>query len=259
MTLTLMTVTRVASMHWRRLIAGALGLAITVGNAMADDAITILYHVRPPYAELGKPAGVKGLLVGPVIRALNNAELSAQWIEMPPVRQTEEIKRTPAAICGLGWFKRPEREEFAIFVGPIYRDRPSVVVARRDDPRFAAPVSLQRAFADPGAKLIVKTGYSYGAIIDAWMQQLHPNTEDSNGSNEAILNMIAMNRRDYAIMAAEEADYLLQNDVALGAALQAVELSDAPKGEERFLMCSKSTPADTIAKLNAELADPANW
>jgi uncharacterized protein (TIGR02285 family) len=237
-----------------------LGFSLVALEAAPDDpSLTILFHVRPPYSELGAPAGVKGLLVSPIIRAMTQAELSALWIEMPPARQTEEIKRATGPVCGLGWFKRPEREEFAFFVGPIYQDKPSVIVARKGDARFASPATLQFVFADRSAKLIVKTGYSYGAAIDTWIQRLRPDAEESSGSNEAILNMIANSRRDYAIMAAEEAEYLLTRDAPLGAALQAVELTDAPAGEQRYLMCSKATPADTIARLNTALTDPANW
>jgi uncharacterized protein (TIGR02285 family) len=178
---------------------------------------------------------------------------------MPPARQTEEIRRAEGPVCGLGWFKRPEREEFAVFTAPIYHDRPSVAVARKDDARFPIPTMLQQVFADPGAKLIVKTGYSYGATIDAWIERHRPDREESAGSNEEILNMIANNRGDYAVMAAEEAEYLLQRDLPLGAVLRVVELSDAPQGEQRYLMCSKSTPLDTLVKLNTALSDPANW
>lgn len=247
-------------MRWPSLLAGCLGLAVLSGGVAADEpSLTILFHVRPPYSELGAPAGVKGLLVAPIVRAMNKAELSAQWVEMPPARQTEEIKRAEAPVCGLGWFKRPEREAFAIFTAPIYQDKPSVVVARKDDPRFKSPATLQFLFADRSAKLIVKTGYSYGAVIDAWIQRLHPDSEETAVGNEAILNMIANGRRDYVIMAAEEAEYLLKRDAPFGETLQSVALTDAPEGEQRYLMCSKATPADTIARLNEALTDPANW
>lgn len=248
----------------RGLIAGVLGLMAASGAALlparADHLpITIYFHVRPPYAEPGAPVGVKGLLVTPVIKALNEAGLEAQWVEMPPARQTEEIKRAVQPACGLGWFKRPDREEFAIFTAAIYKDRPTVIVARKDDARFAAPASLQRTFSDPRLRLLVKTGYSYGEVIDDWVLQYHPSAEESAGTNEAMLNMIANGRNDYMIMAAEEADYLLERDAPLGAALHAVALSDAPEGEQRYLMCSKSVPADAIARLNAKLVDLANW
>lgn len=247
-----------------RLIAGVLGLLAASGAAFlpaqADHLpITIYFHVRPPYAEPGAPVGVKGLLVSPVIKALNEAGLEAQWVQMPPARQPEEIKRAVEPACGLGWFKRPEREEYAIFTASIYKDRPSVIVARKDDARFKAPASLERIFSDPRLKLLVKTGYSYGKTIDDWLQHYHPAAAESAGTNEIMLNMVANSRSDYMIMAAEEADYLLERDAPLGAVLHAVALSDAPEGEQRYLMCSKSTPADAIARLNAELVDPANW
>ena len=246
------------------LIAGVLGLAAAVTAAFPPALahhlpITIYFHVRPPYAEPGAPVGVKGLLVAPVIKALNEAGLEAQWVEMPPARQTEEIKRGVEPACGLGWFKRPEREEFATFTAAIYKDRPTVIVARKDDARFATPASLQRIFSDPRLRLLVKTGYSYGKVIDDWLQHYHPPAEESAGTNEIMLNMIANGRGDYMVMAAEEADYLLERDAPLNAALHAVALSDAPEGEQRYLMCSKSVPADAIARLNAKLVELANW
>lgn len=251
-------------MRWSGLIAGVLGLTAASAGvfppAQADPLpITIYFHVRPPYAEPGAPVGVKGLLVSPVIKALNEAGLEAQWVEMPPARQTEEIKRAVEPACALGWFKRQEREEYAIFTAPIYKDRPSVIVARKDDVRFATPTSLEQIFSDPGLKLLVKTGYSYGKTIDDWLQQYHPAAAESAGTNEKMLNMIANGRNDYMIMAAEEADYLLERDAPLGATLHPVALSDAPEGEQRYLMCSKATPADAIARLNAKLVDLANW
>lgn len=251
-------------MSWKGPIAGVLGLLAASGAAFLPAQahhlpITIYFHIRPPYAEHGAPVGVKGLLVAPVIKAMNEAGLEAQWIEMPPARQTEEIKRTAQPACALGWFKRPEREEYAIFTAAIYKDRPTVIVARKDDARFAAPASLQRVFSDPRLRLLIKTGYSYGEIIDGWLREYHPSTQESAGTNETMLNMVANRRNDYTIMAAEEADYLLERDAALGDALHVVALNDAPEGEQRYLMCSKSVPADAIARLNAKLVDLANW
>lgn len=251
-------------MSWKGPIAGVLGLmAVSAAAFLPAQAhhlpITIYFHVRPPYAEPGAPVGVKGLLVAPIIKAMNDAGIEAQWVEMPPARQTEAIKRGAEPACGLGWFKRPDREEYAIFTAAIYKDRPTVIVARKDDARFAAPVSLQRTFSDPRLSLLVRTGYSYGEIVDGWLQQYHPSTEETAGANEVMLNMVANGRNDYTIMAAEEADYLLERDAALGAALHVVALNDAPEGEQRYLMCSKSVPADTIARLNAKLIDLANW
>jgi polar amino acid transport system substrate-binding protein len=241
-------------MRCRVLIAGMIGLASAALPAGADDpAITILFHVRPPYAEFGAAHDVTGLLVDPVKAALAKTGLTAEWLEMPPARQTEEIKRTSANLCGLGWFKRPEREAFAQFSAPIYHDRPTVVVARKGDDRFEHGMSLQHSFRDHSREIIVKTGYSYGAVIDEWMKALHPRTEVSSGDNEALLGMVALERADYAIMAPEEADDLLGTIPQLGASLRPIRLADAPDGELRYLMCSKATAPDLIARINEGL------
>lgn len=230
-------------------------MGIAASQAAADQArVTVLFHVRPPYAYYGPDHQVDGLLAAPVSVALAKAGLNVDWVEMPPARQTEEIKRAKGATCGLGWFKRPEREAFASFTDPIYHDRPTVVVARKDDARFIDGMSLQDSFKDPARTLVVKTGYSYGAAIDAWIETLQPRAEVSSVTNEMLLGMIGQDRADYAMMAPEEAEDLLGSRPELGAALRPVRLSDAPDGELRYLMCSQATPAALITRINDALS-----
>ncbi len=240
-------------MRWRSFIAGLTGFAAASSAAGDGPAITILFHVRPPYAEYDAAHLASGLLVAPVEAALARAGLMAEWMEMPPARQTEEIKRSDTAVCGLGWFKRPDREAFAIFSQPIYRDQPTVVVARKDDDRFAEEVSLEASFRDASRELLVKTGYSYGATIDAWIKELQPSAEASSGANDVLLGMVALKRADYAIMAPEEANRLLSTVPELGAALRPIRLTDAPEGELRHLMCSETTPPDIVERINSGL------
>lgn len=227
--------------------------AVALPAAADQPGVTILFHVRPPYAYYGADRQVDGLLPATASAALTKAGLTAHWVEMPPARQTEEIKRAAEPTCGLGWFKRPEREAFASFTDPIYRDRPPVVVARKDDARFTDGIALQDSFRQPSRTLIVKTGYSYGAAIDSWIKALRPHAEVSSVTNELLLGMIAQARADYTVMAPEEAEDLLASRPELGAALHPVELSDAPEGELRYLMCSRTTPADLIARINDSL------
>ncbi|WP_119300907.1 substrate-binding periplasmic protein [Dongia deserti] len=240
-------------MLWRHAIMGLM--ALVAFPAAADQSrITILFHVRPPYALQESGDHVTGILVDPVAAALAKAGIGADWSEMPPARQTEEIKRAKEPVCGLGWFKRPERESFALFSEPIYQDQPTIIVARRNDVRFSDGMSLQDNFRDAARMLIVKTGYSYGAAIDGWIKALQPRAETSSGSNELLLGMVAQARVDYAIMAPEEAQDLLGTKPALGASLRTVRLSDAPDGELRHLMCSRATPLELIARINDALA-----
>src|SRR5690349_11307549 len=100
-------------MRGRFFIVGLAALAAPSLPAVADQsAVTILFHVRSPFSEYDSNKDVTGMLVAPVKQALAKAGISAAWVEMPPARQTEEVKRGNTTTCGLGWFKRPEREEF---------------------------------------------------------------------------------------------------------------------------------------------------
>jgi polar amino acid transport system substrate-binding protein len=243
-------------MRGRFFIAGLAALMAASLSAVADkSAVTILFHVRSPYSEYDSKNDVTGVLVAPVRDALAKAGIHAEWVEMPPARQTEEIKRGNNPTCGLGWFKRPDREAFAKFTKPIYRDRPIVIVTRKSDRRFPDGMSLQETFRDPSRRLIVKTAYSYGGTIDQWIEQLYPTMHTSSGTNQLLLGMVAQERADYAIMAPEEAKDLLASIPELGSSLHAVKLSDAPHGELRYLMCSNAVAPDFIRQFNKAL-DP---
>jgi polar amino acid transport system substrate-binding protein len=240
-------------MRWRCFCVGLLLIAPAPAAAADSNTLTVLFHVRPPYSGYGDAQQVAGLLIDPVNAALERLGMRANWIETPPARQTEEIKRAAGAVCALGWFKRPEREEFATFTLPIYHDQPAVIVTRKDDARFVDGMALYDAFRDPTRTLVVKTGYSYGATIDTWLKEATPHAETSAEANDALLNMIALKRGDYLIMAPEEAGYLLETRPALGDALRMVKLSDAPAGELRYLMCAKATPPALIERINGKL------
>lgn len=228
-------------------------IAVAPTASAESGTLTVLFHVRPPYSGYGDAQQVQGILIDPVLTALRSLDISVKWIETPPARQTEEIKRSAAPVCALGWFKRPEREKFASFTMPIYHDQPAVIVTRKDDTRFVDGISLYDTFRDPARTLVVKTGYSYGATIDTWIKDMQPHAETSAEANDALLNMIALRRGDYLIMAPEEAGHLLQTEPALGDALRVVKLSDAPTGEFRYLMCSKATPPELIERINGKL------
>src|SRR5262249_18054259 len=111
-------------------------LLATSGVARADDALILYYHERPPYSAKQPDGSVHGITADVAATALQAAGVTFRWADLPPARQLEVIRRGETRVCGLGWFKSPEREGFAKFTGPIYHDRPALVVARADDQRF---------------------------------------------------------------------------------------------------------------------------
>jgi len=227
-----------------------IGCIAFAGTAAAEDTLTLYFHERAPYSVRGADGGVHGITADVADRVLKTAGIAYHWEDLPSARQMEVIKRNAEMSCGLGWFKRPDREAFAKFSLPIYRDLPTIVVARADDKRFAGLPTIDTLFANRDLTLLTKTGYSYGAAIDAKIAAQAPKLLTDAGDNRTQLGMVSRARVDYMIMAEEEArDLLAQPDFAQSG-LAIYHLMNAPAGEDRYLMCSQSVPEAMIERIN---------
>jgi uncharacterized protein (TIGR02285 family) len=239
-----------------RAILAAVAFFIASGSAWAEEDLVIYFHQRPPYSAKQADGSVKGITADIVTQAMSIAGIPYRWEELPSARQMEVLKRDESKACGLGWFKRPEREEFAKFSAAIYHDLPTIVVARAKDRRFAGMPSIDALFADKTLTLLTKTGYSYGAELDKKIADQQPNARADASDNRIMLGMVSRERVDYMIMAEEEAkDLLSQSDFA-DAGLAIYHLANPPAGEYRYLMCAKSVPDDLIARINQAITPP---
>lgn len=237
-------------------IAALAGFALLrAASAHADADFVLYYHERPPYSFKQADGGVGGFLADIADQAMKAAGIAYRWEDLPSARQLEVIKRNDGQACGLGWFKRPDREAFAKFTLPIYHDPPTIVVARADDARFSGTPTLDALFRDKSLLLLTKTGYSYGAEIDAKIESEKPKLRRDPSDNRAMLVMVGRKRVDYMIMAEEEARDLL-DDPDLKQSVAIYHLGDAPPGELRYLMCSRSVPDDVIARINQAITPP---
>jgi polar amino acid transport system substrate-binding protein len=237
-------------------IAPLLFAAAIAGLAQAARAedLVVYFHERPPYSWQEADGRVRGLVAEPTEKALVQAGIPFRWEKLPSARQAEVFKADALAACGIGWFKRPEREAYARFSQPVYRDGSLVAIARRDDGRFGSETRLAALLARRDVKLLVKNGYSYGSYVDAEIGRLQSRSIKTSTDNHHMMQMIALQRADYMLMSREEADHLLsQNDAAL-ATLGAYPLADAPAGEARHLMCARKVPQKLIEDFNAALA-----
>jgi polar amino acid transport system substrate-binding protein len=232
-----------------------IGLVLLQAAPANAGDLTLYYHERPPYSARQADVSVRGLLADIADKALRAAGIAYHWEDLPSARQLEVIKRNESPACALGWFKRPEREVFAKFTAPIYHDLPTIVVARANDARFAGAPTLDALFHDKSLLLLTKTGYSYGAEIDAKIAADAPNLRRDPSDNRTMLGMIGRKRVDYMIMAEEEANDLLA-DPAYRDSVGIYHLGDAPLGEYRYIMCSWSVSDALIARLNGAIVPP---
>ena len=239
-----------------RTLAAAIALCVLAGSASAEDTLVLYFHERAPYSTEQADGKVRGITADIAAAAMTAAGIAYRWEELPSARQIEVIRRNERPACGLGWFKRPEREFFAKFSAPIYRDLPTIVVARANDARFAGTPTIDALFTNPSLTLLTKIGYSYGKEIDAKILALKPNARADSSDNQIMLGMISKGRVDYMIMAEEEAKDLLSQPDFAQAGLAIYHLAAPPAGEYRYLMCSKSVSDTLIERINRAIAPP---
>lgn len=227
----------------------ALTILMAAGAARAAD-IQVLYNERPPFMSAAG-GEVKGLTADVAAKALKAAGVVFTWSEVPAARQLDMIKQGTDPVCGLGWFKNPEREGFARFTKPLYQDKPMAVLGRAKDQRLAGKAGVDALMTDPALTLLVKKAYSYGGFLDDKAAKLNPKKSETTVEANAMFKQIGAERADYMFVSAEEGDLLLKS--AEGAALALYAIPDMPAGGQRYLMCSKAVPAEVIAKIDAAL------
>ena len=156
-------------------------------------------------------------------------------------------------VCGIGWFKNPEREQFAKFTKPIYRDLPTLALANS---KFKSKrgMRLEEVLAIKGVRVLAKDNYSYGPFIDGLLAQFKPVVIHTTNENSAMVEMVRLNRADFMFVAEEEAKYLAAEAGASIREFQLIRFADMPMGEKRHLMCSKNVPDELIRQLNGAIA-----
>jgi polar amino acid transport system substrate-binding protein len=230
----------------------ASGLVCTTAQA-ADASVTVQYRDKPPYSytRSGKPVG---FLMERTIEIFRQASVTAVYEEVPVKRITRDIQNDGAPICSPGWYKLPERELYALFSLPIHEDKPHLVlvgVQSLDKIRLAR--NLREIFANPDLKLGKVSGTSYGAELDAMISNTAQTAMDSTVTPLAMAKMIKFKRADYMLIDEEDYSFLNQQGEVDAADVRPVRFTDMPPGLKRYIMCSKSVGADTMARINAAI------
>lgn len=237
----------------RSVALAVVALWACAAPALAED-ITVLYNVRPPYlVESG--GGVSGLTGSPVAAAFKKAGIPFKWESAPSARQMQMIKDSAGPLCAAGWFKNPEREAFGRFTAPIYQDKPTVILTRKDSPA-TKHTTTDSLLADPKITVLVKNGYSYGDFIDSRLPKAAAEKTTTTQENVGMATMIVAGRADLMFLAAEEGSELLKAPELADKGLVLANLTDMPPGNPRYLLCSRNVPPDTIEALNRAIASP---
>lgn len=231
---------------------GATKPAAAPGDEPALPTVDLLFQDRPPYyaSQPGRQPP-QGLVIEPLRRGLERAQLPHRWVLTPAVRQLLMVENGAHLICAVGWFRNPEREAKGQFSVPLYRGQPLAMLARRDAP-LNEGMSQREAMASP-ARLLVKQGYSYGPELDALIATRHGRVEQGSGEVGQLLRMLMVGNADWMAVAPEEVEAQFQADPSRSRVLHVLRFSDAPVPQARHLYCNKAVPAAWLERLAAAL------
>lgn len=240
-----------------KIIFSIVCILFTLSNpsiAQSKD-LKILFDDRRPYYYTNEDGSIGGIIGARVDQALRNANIDAEWVRVPSNRQLVTIERDSVVSCSPGWFKNLKRESFAKFSPPIYQDQPQVIVHRANAKNQFNHSSLAKVFADQQLVFGAKKSYSYGIYVDKLIELHSPNSVTTYRDKVGMVEMLLKHRFDYFISAPEEFNYLSEKFGLTEEGITSTALSDFPKGNLRYLMCSKSVDDDTIRRFSEAFND----
>lgn len=231
-----------------------LSALLCAGIANAQEKITLHYDERPPYLQSAADGSAFGLAATPASNVFRAAGIPFAWELSSMNRQMQLLKQNIGKVCMIGFFKTPEREAYAKYTKPIYRDKPSVVLARKNSAiNFSG--KLEDALEVDGVRVMLKTNYVYGPYLDGLLAKAKANIVRSDSTNAMLLKLVKAGRADFMFAAEEEASYLMELMDPKSNELRMVRFAEMPEGEKRYISCSKQVPDEIIEKLNKLIAN----
>lgn len=183
---------------------------------------------------------------------LDTAGIPFAFVEIPPKRILKNIEQIEYS-CSVGWFKTAERETFARFSDPIYKDMPTGIVLRRSSLSMFSEKPTLTEILESSLMLGVVDGFSYGSKVDEAIFRLKPSIYAISNEAENLLKMIQSERIDYAFMAPEEANYILQKDLVMKSDLQVIEMANEIEGNFRYLIFSRGVGPEIVDRVNESI------
>lgn len=210
--------------------------------------LEILYEDREPYIKTENNT-ISGIVATPLIKAIKNADIKINLINKPSSRHLYEIKSNKKSICAIGWFKNKKRESFSKFSKFLYQDEAMGILVRKDNTSIRKIKDINTLLKDQSLKLLTKSSYSYGTYIDNKLLEYNIKRNDVNSNNKTMIKLIMKKRADYMFFSFEEAQSLIdkKSDVIF------LSLKGIPKGNKRYLICSKKTTNKIIELINKNL------
>lgn len=243
---------RIKTVKTGLLLCGIMACALAQADPSAP--ITMHYFERKPLHYINDKGKLTGLLVTPIEQVFSKAGIPVVWHQTPVNRIMATLQANDGLDCAAGFYKSPEREAFAHYSLPIYRDKGIVALSRAD---FTSPqtTTAQELLARPQTRLVVKQGFVYGRYLDPLIGKMSPSqVQHVSDEVDSMVRMVRVGAADIVLVTEEEAEIYLSPAAAVSGSVRLLHLSDVPAQEYRYIACSKQVPQQVMDKLNAAIA-----
>lgn len=237
-----------------RQMALALAIWLSTAAAVSAEPLTFSYFDRPPYYYTSESGDPGGFLFERTRNILQEAGGELNFIASTPYRILYVLRHATVPHCSIGWFKTAERELFAKFSEPIYRNQALLLLTSKTlQHKFPARTKLRDIFSDQQLTIARMGEFTYGRFVDDLLGELTPKSVFFTGNQSALLQAVADQRADYMLVAPEEIEMLARSVGLPIEELVTIKLADIPVGNLRYLMCSQAVSDETITQLNAAI------
>lgn len=212
--------------------------------------LTVYYIEFPPYYYTDSNDEPAGFLLKKADAVFRAAGIDPLYKSMPAKRVLHEVKGQKD-VASIGWFKNPEREKFARFSLPIYRNMPlEIMYLRANELRFRDKFTFEELMGDKSLEVGLLEGYSYGEVVDGFLATSKPRTRYVVGEYPQLVRMLSAGRFDYIFVAPEEATSLINSAGIKPELFMRKRLRDFPPGNVRYLMFSRNVPPSRMELVN---------
>ena len=234
---------------WKNILR-FLSAMLLLPSVSPAQPLEVLYFEYPPYYHALPDGRAAGLIVDLAGKVFAKAGVEAEFRFVPVKRILQDIQ-TGQPVASLGWFKTPEREEFARFSLPVYINRPvGVFFLREKEELFRPYETLEALMASGKLRMGRVAGLSDGPQIDAMLARYPDRIVQVTADSVRLVKMLKTDRFDFFLLPPEEIDVLLQESQVPPEDFALKAMSDIPQGNSRHIIYSKTVDEALIRKVD---------
>ncbi len=219
--------------------------------AAAQTPIVLQHDERPPFLKTEADGSVSGVVATPVVQAFQKAGIPYVWKYESATRQVAQIQRG-ARVCSVGWYKTPEREQYAKFSKPISQDTPTIALANSSF-QVQGKADLEQILSEPEVTVLIKTSIVYGPYLDTRFARMKAKRIATYEEFGAMIRLIKLGRAQITFIPIEEAEYYIDKMGYSRNDFNIIHFADMPPGQKRYIMCSKSIENEVMERLDAAI------